>query len=268
MTRKLRDASRARLAIGAVVALAAVVGVSAALAAIPDGSGMIHGCYSPNGATAQNGTALNIIDSVQASCSKGQQPISWGQTGPQGPQGIQGPQGASVTSSGLTQSTGPCSTNVGGNYGSSFTVSGNTTYACTGPQGPQGTPGGSGTSHVYFARNNNDVEIGTDPGKEVVGLSGLPTGAYMISSTLHSTYASGQTDGSDVYCSLLKNGNKDTPLFDFPTDGTLTPFFQGSTISTVASISSSDTIDLYCFTADLPTEVVANLTALAVNEVN
>lgn len=268
MTKSMRGASRARLAVGAAVALAAVIGVGAAVAAIPDGSGVIHGCYSPNGATAQNGTALNIIDSAQASCSKGQQAITWGQTGPQGPQGLQGPQGASVTSSGLAQSTGPCSTSVGGNYGSSFTVSGSTTYACTGPQGPQGAAGTSGISHVYFATDNNDVETATDPGKEVVGLSNLPAGSYLVMSTLHSTFASGQTDGSDVYCQLLKNGNKDTPLFDFPSDGSEVSFFHGLTLSAVTTVTSSDTIGLYCLEFDTPTEVVANITALAVNNVN
>jgi hypothetical protein len=40
------------------------------LAAIPDSNGLIHGCYSANGAKAGNGTQLNILDTVNGNrCS-------------------------------------------------------------------------------------------------------------------------------------------------------------------------------------------------------
>jgi hypothetical protein len=70
-----------------LAALAAAVGVVAlAQAAIPDGSGTIHGCYRNN-----NGS-LRVVDAA-GSCSNSETPLSWSQTGPQGPQGPQGEQG-------------------------------------------------------------------------------------------------------------------------------------------------------------------------------
>lgn len=80
--------------VGAAAAVAGITGV--AFATIPDSNGVIHGCYSANGADGTNGTQLNIINPEKASCSKGQTAVSWSQTGPtgpQGPQGAQGPQG-------------------------------------------------------------------------------------------------------------------------------------------------------------------------------
>jgi hypothetical protein len=70
-----------------VVVVLGLVGGGLAYANIPDSGGVIHGCYSPNGANAQNGAQLNIINSDSASCSKGQKEITWNQTGPQGEAG-------------------------------------------------------------------------------------------------------------------------------------------------------------------------------------
>lgn len=87
--------------VGVVATVAGITG--AVQAAIPDGSGVIHGCYSANGSKGTNGTQLNIVDTQYASCSKGQTPVQWNQTGPQGPQGPQGPKG----DKGDTGATGP-----------------------------------------------------------------------------------------------------------------------------------------------------------------
>lgn len=81
--------SKRRLGIltgAAVAAVAAGVGY----AAIPDGSGVIHGCYQ-----REQGT-LRVIDDATESCRSTETPISWSQAGPQGevgPQGPAGPQG-------------------------------------------------------------------------------------------------------------------------------------------------------------------------------
>ena len=83
---------RARRNTRAIVALAAVVGTLAAAAAvqasIPDGGGVIHGCYKTNQGT------LRVIDTDQGqTCANSEAPLNWNQTGPAGPQGPQGPQG-------------------------------------------------------------------------------------------------------------------------------------------------------------------------------
>jgi len=62
-----------------------------AYASIPDGSGVIHGCYkTTNPAT---GSVIVIDSDVGQSCPSGFTPLNWNQTGPQGPAGPAGPQG-------------------------------------------------------------------------------------------------------------------------------------------------------------------------------
>jgi hypothetical protein len=83
-----------RLPRRALLLVAAVsVGLAAsaiALATIPDGNGVIHGCY-----LLKDG-ALRVIDDSATSCRSGETPLNWNQTGLQGltgPQGEQGPPG-------------------------------------------------------------------------------------------------------------------------------------------------------------------------------
>jgi hypothetical protein len=71
----------------AIVGIALVVG-GIAYAAIPDGSGVIHGCYQKNQGT------LRVIDTgTTQTCSSSEAPLTWSQTGPQGQPGEQGEQG-------------------------------------------------------------------------------------------------------------------------------------------------------------------------------
>jgi hypothetical protein len=62
--------------VAGVVAVLVAAGIASA--SIPDGAGVIHGCYATNGANATNGTPLNIIDSASASCNGKQTAITWG----------------------------------------------------------------------------------------------------------------------------------------------------------------------------------------------
>jgi len=76
----------------AVVILAIVgallVAGGIAYATIPDGGGVIHGCYQKNQGT------LRVIDTdTSQTCSSSESPLTWSKTGPQGQQGIQGPKG-------------------------------------------------------------------------------------------------------------------------------------------------------------------------------
>jgi type VI secretion system secreted protein Hcp len=72
-----------------------------ALASIPDGNGVIHGCVllsdPPPGGQPLSGANLHITDSSSTSCGASEQPISWnvtGPTGPTGPTGAIGPAGS------------------------------------------------------------------------------------------------------------------------------------------------------------------------------
>ena len=86
--------SKRRITI-ALAVLAGALGITAAVnASIPDGAGVIHGCYTTSPLKGQPTGALRVIDtSKTSSCAQGEAPLSWSQKGPTGPQGPQGPQG-------------------------------------------------------------------------------------------------------------------------------------------------------------------------------
>jgi hypothetical protein len=79
--------SKSKLA-AVAAAIAAVAAGSAAFAAIPDGNGVIHGCYKKSGGN------LRVIDTaVSKTCDSTETPVDWNQQGPQGPAGPAGPKG-------------------------------------------------------------------------------------------------------------------------------------------------------------------------------
>ncbi len=87
----LSKLSNLKLKIGYVIGLSAamVVGgatTAAVMAAIPDPSGVIHGCYRSNG-------TLSVIDSATQACGTNETALNWNQTGPAGTTGATGPQG-------------------------------------------------------------------------------------------------------------------------------------------------------------------------------
>src|SRR5947209_7434903 len=90
---------------GRVFGVTAVLGLAAAgisYAAIPDGSGIIHGCYN------NTSGALKVIDSATVStCPTGTTKLNWNQKGPRGLQGIQGPAGISEGISGTSSTSVP-----------------------------------------------------------------------------------------------------------------------------------------------------------------
>ena len=83
---------RLAVVLGVAIIGLALVG-SIAYASIPDSSGVLHGCYSANGANAKGGAQLNLVNSDQATCTNGQTAVTWSQTGPAGGTGPTGPTG-------------------------------------------------------------------------------------------------------------------------------------------------------------------------------
>jgi hypothetical protein len=74
-----------RIVVGIAVVLGLMAAVSVAYAAIPDGSGVIHGCY------VQRSGNLRVVDpSAGQSCVSSETQLNWNS---QGPPGIQGPKG-------------------------------------------------------------------------------------------------------------------------------------------------------------------------------
>ncbi len=76
---------KSKLALVAVVVAATAVGGVASTvvsAAIPDGDGVIHGCYRNNSNLLDPKGALKIIDAPSDSCAGGETALSWAQNPP------------------------------------------------------------------------------------------------------------------------------------------------------------------------------------------
>src|SRR5262245_12452057 len=83
--------SRTKLA-AITAALAAIAAGSVAFAAVPDGNGVIHGCYGKPGTT--HAGYLRAIDTAQGmSCASSENPLDWNQTGAPGLPGQKGEKG-------------------------------------------------------------------------------------------------------------------------------------------------------------------------------
>jgi hypothetical protein len=186
-TMTVRLSGRALVA-GLLLAVGAAAG-GIAHADIPDSAGVIHGCYSPNGAKQKNGTPLNIIDSDSASCNKNQAEAAWNQTGPPGADGADG---VSVTSASLSPGDANCP-----DGGSQFTAAeNNVTYACNGAKGDKGDTGDPGPSAAYTNYGDGFHTIGDGLTQTVASIT-VPAGSYVLSGAVQSI---GVDDGEFAQC--------------------------------------------------------------------
>ncbi len=231
---------RRGLAALAVAALGLAAG-GIAYASLPDSNGIIHGCYNPSGAKSSGGTSLNIIDSPYA-CPKGQQAITWNQQGPKGATGARGPTGANGT---------------------------NGTNGSRGPTGPKGPTGASGASNSYAAFNSHVVDIdGRDGKQQIVGVSELPAGDYLVWATI--TNGGVDVNSDDMVCNLTgPNGdiepkpyyNADFPLIEYGHTVTFTGFVKDAPANTLLSVNCGK---ISGEITDTPPIALANIEALPV----
>ena len=133
--------ARKKLTIAVASAAAALVTVSIGWAAIPDGSGVIHGCYDKVSGN------LRVFDSAGGNpkgCGNSESAITWNQQGPQGPQGAPGAQGPAGPQGpkGDTGATGPA-----GPIGPA------------GEKGDTGSTGPAGLSDGYWYHQSSHVDI-------------------------------------------------------------------------------------------------------------
>jgi hypothetical protein len=225
----------------AVLTIALAAG-GIAYAAIPDSSGVIHGCYVSG--TGQ----LRVYDTESATskkCASNETALNWNQKGPKGDKGDPGAAGAAGTAG----PAGPA-----------------------GPTGPKGPAGASGTSHAYAASNSHAVETtetDSPPWTRIVGLTNLPAGSYVVSTTF-------SNEGSDdVMCDVTHNETSNAPLNNDNALLAILPGSQATTMTVTESESGSNTVTLNCrdqgsqggLTHDHPV-VDATMTALKVDAVN
>ncbi len=81
---KVHSKPRRRMFVYAVAAAVLALAGGIAYAAIPDSSGVIHGCFKTGSGD------LRVIDPSTTSCLPSETAISWNQMGPQGPPGVSG----------------------------------------------------------------------------------------------------------------------------------------------------------------------------------
>jgi hypothetical protein len=128
---------RGKVLLAGLVAVG-VLGAGWAYAAIPDSSGVIHGCYD------KKSGALRIVDSA-SQCLKNETAIQWPSQSAQGPTGPTGATGASGPSGpqGQTGATGPTGpSGVSGINGTNGGTGPSGPTGATGPTGPSGSGGG------------------------------------------------------------------------------------------------------------------------------
>jgi hypothetical protein len=142
-----RPRRRNALVAGALTISLIALGGGAALAAaagggVPDAAGIIHACYTTNGALKP----MVLIDSSKVSnCARGWSPLAFNQTGPRGAQGL----------TGLTGATG-----------------------ATGLQGATGATGATGSSGISGYEIVTADTTGLDPGDSARVY--CPTGKHVL----------------------------------------------------------------------------------------
>ena len=139
-----RTTSRTRAVIAGVAAglVVLALGGGVAFATIPDGGGVIHGCYArPSGGTPAG--TLRVIDTGQ-SCQANENALNWNQAGQLGPQGPVGPQGAKGDAGPQGPKGDQGSAGSQGPKGDTGSAGPAGPAGTTGPQGPQGQQGQQG----------------------------------------------------------------------------------------------------------------------------
>ena len=165
-----------------VVALAVITAGGVAYAAIPDSSGVIHGCYTSGGGGSGNNNGnnnnnggssgtLRVVDSA-GQCKGNETAISWNQKGQKGDPGLPGTNGTN----GKDGANGANGTN--GSNGISPTV---TQLGVGDPNCPQGgaaiTDAAGHVAHVCSGQNGTN---GRD-GQPFSGTFTSPTGQFSLS---------------------------------------------------------------------------------------
>ena len=173
-----------RILLTATLVFTVAVGVGVATGAIPDGGGVIHGCYQ------KTQGQLRVVDTAQGqACSPSENPLNWSQSGPQGPQGPQGPKG----DTGPDGPTGPA--------GPQGPQGAQGPQGLVGPQGPSGE-GPLGVTSI-IVKGLQDGRVNTVVAWPFFANS-LDEGKYLLTFTGEVDNTGGNTDY--VYCHFNNNG--------------------------------------------------------------
>jgi hypothetical protein len=127
--------------VGVIAVLVAVVAGSAAFAAIPDGAGVIHGCYD------NVSGSVRVFDSAGGApkgCGNKETALTWNQQGQAGAPGPQGPVGPAGPAGPVGPQGPKGETGAKGDIGLQGPKGDTGAKGDTGPQGPKGDTGPAG----------------------------------------------------------------------------------------------------------------------------
>jgi hypothetical protein len=216
--------------IAGIVAIMAIAAGTTAFAAIPDGGGVIHGCYKKSSPNQGN---VRLIDTANGqSCGSSESSIDWNQQGPTGPQGPAGPEGP-VGPPGPAGPVGP-----------------------KGNKGDQGDPGPAGPASLpnVFVKRVPFLALPSDTVTKVATLS-LPPGLYQVTVT---GTVRGNIDEREfsVACKLYKGTNAGELLTESWVSGDGdNPLGSGAAsvaMTEVVGAGAPFTVDLYCQNWEVP----------------
>jgi hypothetical protein len=210
------------VAVAAASILSATFAV-AANAAIPDGGGVIHGCYAP-----PNGS-LRVIDTgANAACKSTEKSVNWNQTGIQGPKGDQG---------------------VPGPKGDEGVPGPKGDQGVPGPKGDQGVPGVPGPpgpsgalGHWSWSSGYMTVSSGHQFPTGVTHLDNLPPGSYMVWATGDMTSQTG--DMKYALCSLVSSAGT---MQKHPLEVGPSPAWANYSFTGVTDLPAGGSIGLNCY---------------------
>jgi hypothetical protein len=208
--KKRRGGRRLGLLILTVAAVATAAGI--AYAAIPDGSGVIHGCYS------NTSGAVRVIDTAAGQkCSSAEKALDWnqaGQPGPAGPQGAKGDPGAPGTNGtngtngkdgvSVTTAAEPTGTNCAAG-GVQLTAASGVSYVCNGKAGADGTNGTNGTNG-----SNGQDGVSVTSAVEPAGTNCASGGSKFTAANNNVTYACNGAAGTGGGSGWSLSGNAGT----------------------------------------------------------
>jgi hypothetical protein len=134
-----------------------------------------------------------------------------------------------------------------------------------GPRGPQGPPGPSGTSHAYHAKNSHSIPSDV----ELVGLSGLPAGSYVVGVTVTVV---GDDESLGMTCLIRINDEPsnfiipvgDTAIYSAKDDG----FGGTSMMLTLTLPSAGSSMKVFCGSEDPHAEAQGEIVAVQVDALN
>jgi hypothetical protein len=232
-----------RMIVPAAAVLTVIAGVGIATGAIPDGSGVIHGCYKTNATLLgpRQGTLRVIDPSKGQQCSGSETPLPFNQAGPQGPKGDTGATGAT----GAAGQAGP--------QGPKGDTGATGATGATGPAGPL-----PGAWYTNCGSPCQDVGPGLSNLIPVI-IEPVPAGTYSVTAL---AAAQPGHAGDEVTCQIVASGGTVDDAQAADTGVLQTSDLSNLTVQGMVTFPANGTITLDCSAAGSAEIMTSSLMAI------